>query len=297
MSFIVVLATLLINFYWRRERMLPLDGGFERWQLYLQNSSRQLPEWLTRWAGTLPLVALLVPLALLALVLWLVEGLMFGLLTLAIHLLIMIYCLPRVHLGGLAEDYLERWQRGNFEAACLHSETLVPGLFGEAVDDYADMHARFTRFVLVCSFRRVMAVLFWYSLTGPAGALFYVLLQQMIRHNIMLQDPAAQRFADKLLAILEWVPVRLVALAYALAGDFVAAFNRLRVQVLEGLDAESGLDLLQDSARQALGLDAAAHRELEFAARASAELAAIMALLLRTQVVWVVVLALIVLVV
>jgi len=297
MSFIVVLATLLINFYWRRERMLPVDGGFERWQLYLQNHGSQLPDVLTRWAGTLPLLALVVPLVLVVLLLWLVEGLLFGLFTLALHLLIMIYCLPRVHLGVLAEDYLERWQRGNFEAACLHSETLVPGLFGDTVDDYADMHALFTRFVLVCSFRRVMAVLFWYSLTGPAGALFYVLLQQMISQNIMLQDPAAHRLADKLLAVIEWVPVRLVALAYALAGDFVAAFNRLRVRVLEGLDAESGLDLLQDSARQALGLDAAAHRELEFATRASAELAAIMALLQRTQVVWVVVLALIVLVV
>lgn len=297
MSFIVVLASLLLNFYWRKDRMLPVDGLFDRWQVFLDSRAGQIPEGLRRWLGTLPLLAVLVPLLPVALLLWLADDVMLGLLTFALHLAVLVYCLPRVNLFMLAEDYLERWRRGNFEAACLHSETLVPGLFGDAVDDYADMHARFTRYVLVTSFRRVMAVLFWYSLTGPLGALFYVLVQQMISHEVLLQEPAARKLADQLLALLEWVPVRLVSLAFALAGDFVAAFNYLRVRVLEGLDVEAGLDLLQDTAHQSLGLDAAAHRELEFAARASAELEAVMALLQRTQIVWIVVLALIVLVV
>lgn len=297
MSFIVVLACLLLNFYWRRDRALPVDSGFEQWQQFLLARRDAWPHALQHWAGTLPLVAVVLPLVPVAILLWLADGVLLGLLTLGLHLLIMIYCLPRVNLGMLIEDYLERWQRGNFEAACLHSETLVPGLFGDAIDDYADMHNRFTRFVLVCSFRRVMAVLFWYSLTGPLGALFYVLVQQMISQRWLLAEPGARQLAEQLLAIMEWVPVRLVALAYALAGDFVAAFNRLRHRALDALDAEAGQDLLQDCAQQALGLDAGAHRELEFAARAAAELEAIQALLQRTQVVWVVVLALIVLVV
>ncbi len=297
MSFIVVLACLLLNFYWRRDRMLPVDGGFEAWQRFLLSHAGQLPEGVRQWSGTLPLLAVLLPLLPLALLLWLSEGVMFGLLALGLHMLVMVYCLPRVHLGMLTEDYLERWRRGNFEAACLHSENLVPGLFGDSVDDYAAMHARFTRYVLESSFRRVMAVLFWYSLMGPSGALFYILVQQMINQQILLEEPAAQRRAERLLAILEWVPVRLVAMAYALAGDFVAAFNRLRVRALEPLNAEAGLDLLQDCARQALGLDAVAYKDAEFATRAAAELEAIHALLQRTQIVWVVVLALAVLVV
>ena len=256
-----------------------------------------LPAGLRQWAGTLPLLAVLLPLVPVALLLWLSADVLLGLLTLGLHLLVMVYCLPRVNLGLLTEDYLERWRRGNFEAACLHSETLVPGLFADTAGGYADMHARFMRFVLETSFRRVMAVLFWYSLMGPLGSLFYVLVQQLISQPVLLSEPDARRLVERLLAILEWVPVRLVAMAYALAGDFVAAFNRLRVRALEPLDAEAGLDLLQDCARQALGLDAVAHKDAEFAVRAAAELEAIQALLQRTQIVWVVVLALAVLVV
>lgn len=297
MTFIIVLSCLLLNFYWRKERRLPFDGWFERWQNFLVTAQPRLPAFVTAWSGSLPLLAVVLPLLPLALLLWLASGQLMGLLSFALHLVVVVYCLPRVNLDALIEDYLERWNRGNFEAACLHSEQLVPGIFDESFDDYAHMHARFSQFVLVCSFRRVLAVLFWYIVAGPLGALFYVLVQQVVSSAVLLSSSPAQALADKLLALLEWVPVRMVALAFALAGDFVAGFNTLRTRLLEPLDVRLGLDLLSECAHDAMSLARTLHRDSEFALRAGAELAELKALLHRTQIVWIAVLALIVLVV
>src|SRR5690606_19197076 len=129
----------------------------------------------------------------------------------------------------------------------------APGIFDESFDDYARMHEQFSRFVLVCCFRRSMAVLFWYILLGAPAALFYVLVQFLLRSNHLLMQPWALRQVQQLLAILDWLPVRLVALAFALAGDFVATFSRLRSGLLEPPRPKSGLRLLQACARQAMG--------------------------------------------
>lgn len=297
MTFIIVLSCLLLNFYWRKDRMLPVDGWFDSWQQFLASRSARLPAFLTDWPGTLPLLAVVLPLIPVALLLWLANGQLMGLLSFGLHLVLLMYCLPRVNIDALIEEYLERWNRGNFEAACLHSEHLVPGIFDQSFDDYARMHAQFSRYVLICSFRRVLAVLFWYIVTGPLGALFYVLVQHVVRTGVLLEPPRALWLANKLLAWLEWLPIRMVALAFALAGDFVAGFNSLRARLLEPPDAELGLDLLDECAQSAMSSASNTAKDSEFALRAGAELTELKALLQRTQIVWVAVLALIVLVV
>lgn len=297
MTFIIVLSCLLLNFYWRKDRMLPVDGWFDSWQEFLLSRQHHLPAFVSSWPGTLPLLAVLLPLVPVAFVLWLASGQLIGLLSFGLHLVLVMYCLPRVNLDALIEDYLERWNRGNFEAAYLHSENLAPGIFDESFNDYARMHGQFTRFVLICSFRRVLAVLFWYIVAGPLGAMLYVLVQHVVRSGVLLEPPRALWLAHKLLAALEWLPVRMVALAFALAGDFVKGFNALRARLVEPLDVELGLALLEECAQKAMSAPVDIDKDSEFALRAGAELAELKALLQRTQVVWVAVLALIVLVV
>lgn len=297
MTFFVVLSCLLLNHYWRKERLLPVDSWFGHWQQFLLAHQYRLPEGLQRWPLTLPLMFLLLPLIPVGLLLVIADGRLMGLLTLGLHFLLLMYCLPRVNIDDLIDEYLQRWDRGNYEAAYLHTEQVAPGVFSESFDDYARMHASFSRFVLVCSFRRIFAVLFWYILSGPLGALFYVFLQHMINMGGLLQAGQTDAVASRLLAILEWVPVRMVALAFALAGDFVATFKVIKSRILDQLDADAGLDLLKDSATAAMMTSERAAHDTDFSARAAAELRELRGLLMRTHVVWVVVLALIILVV
>jgi AmpE protein len=297
MTFFVVLSCLLLNHYWRKERMLPVDTWVEHWQQFLLTHQPRLPELVRDRFLTLPLLFLLLPLVPVALLLLIAEGRLMGLLTLGLHFLLLMYCLPRVNIDALIDEYLQRWDRGNFEAAYLYTEQVAPGVFDESFTDYARMNARFTEFVLVCSFRRIFAVLFWYILLGPLGALFYTMLQQMIRSGILLPTGHAETVVNRLLAILEWVPVRMVALAFALAGDFVAAFRALKTRLFDELDADAGLQLLQECAVAAMLPYERGSQDVDFADRAAADLREMRGLLMRTNVVWVVVLALIILVV
>ncbi|MDP2285072.1 MAG: regulatory signaling modulator protein AmpE [Pseudohongiella sp.] len=297
MTFFVVLSCLLLNHYWRKERLLPVDNWFEHWQQILLAQQYRLPDGLRQWPLTLPILFLLIPLIPVALVLLIAEGRLMGLLTLGLHFLLLMYCLPRVNIDVLIEEYLQRWDRGNYEAAYLHTVQVAPSVFNESFDDYARMHVSFSQFVLVTSFRRIFAVLFWYILFGPLGALFYLLLQQLIATGGLLQTGRSDAVAERLLAILEWVPVRMVALAFALAGDFVATFKVIKSRIFDQLDPDSGLDLLKESAAAAMMTSERVGKDIDFAARASAELRELRGLLMRTHVVWVVVLALIILVV
>ena len=85
---------------------------------------------------------------------------------------------------------------------------------------------------LVDSYRQVFATLFWFTvLPGPAGAVLYrtaALLADEWRADVKGADttPIAQARAvfggpaRWLLWLLDWVPVRLTALSFAIVGDF-----------------------------------------------------------------------------
>ena len=95
---------------------------------------------------------------------------------------------------------------------------------------------------LVDAYRNVFAVLFWFLvLPGPAGAVLYrlaTLLAEEWRSDLPRGDvtPLARergqfgRPARRLLWALDWIPVRLTALSFAIVGDFEDAVYCWRTQ-------------------------------------------------------------------
>jgi len=73
--------------------------------------------------------------------------------------------------------------------------------------------------VLVQGHERVLAVLLWYFVAGPAGALFYRSVRELpalaARGDV---SRAMERAAEYVHGIAAWVPARIVAVVYALAG-------------------------------------------------------------------------------
>jgi AmpE protein len=297
MTFLVVLSALLINHFWVRERHLPVDAWFDGWQQWLEAREAHLPGPLQGWSGTLPLIGLLLPLIPVAIVLWVSEDRLLGLLSFGLHLLVVVYCMARVNLHHLINDYLDLWRGGNFEAAYMQVREQAPEVYGRQPDDYALMHQKFVDFVLSNSFRRLFGLLFWYIVLGPLVALMYFLLQQMLRSRHLLSDSDSLTVMRHFQAILEWVPARLLALAFALAGDFVVAFNRLRERLADGLGKDESATLLRACALAAIGRPDESLRDGDYTQRAAWELASLRDLLLRAQFVWVMVLAVLILVV
>ena len=84
--------------------------------------------------------------------------------------------------------------------------------------------------LFIQSHERLFGTLWWFLAFGPAGAVLYRLASRL---PVLIADPqsTAGRSAALLHALLAWLPVRLTALLYALAGsmdDAVKDWNELR---------------------------------------------------------------------
>jgi len=105
---------------------------------------------------------------------------------------------------------------------------------------------------LIDSYRQVFATLFWFTLLpGPAGAVLYraaALLADDWNENPRGADttPIAEaravfgRPARWLLWLLDWIPVRLTALSFAIVGNFEDAVSCWRTQAAEWAAQEGG---------------------------------------------------------
>lgn len=173
----------------------------------------------------LAIALLVLPLLLCGLLLWLADGLAYGLVTLLLHALVLLLCVGRSDpLGSMASNIEEAWQRGDQEAAALLAErdlqldatspeSLVLGLRGELAWE---------------SFQGYFAPAFWYLLLGPVGALLYRLIANFQRQG----EHPLQPIMSSARHALDWLPARLVGLSLALVGHFDRVLLTLRVQLL-----------------------------------------------------------------
>lgn len=92
------------------------------------------------------------------------------------------------------------------------------------------------------SHRQTFGVLFWFVLLGPAGAVMYRLSSILsLRWRESSSDFSIP--AVKIFHALNWIPLRLSALTYAVAGNFEDAMYCWRTQFNVWLDLEEGLVL------------------------------------------------------
>lgn len=73
--------------------------------------------------------------------------------------------------------------------------------------------------VLVQGHERVLGVLLWFFVAGPTGALFYRLVREL--PALAARDPATRataRVAEYVHGMAAWIPARVVAVIYAVAG-------------------------------------------------------------------------------
>lgn len=85
--------------------------------------------------------------------------------------------------------------------------------------------------LFIQSHERLFGVLFWFFALGPSGAVLYRLCSRLPRLLHEDGDSLGARFADDLHGLLAWVPARLTALLFGLAGsldDALRAWAQLR---------------------------------------------------------------------
>ena len=100
---------------------------------------------------------------------------------------------------------------------------------------------------LIDSHRHVFGVIFWFLiLPGPSGAVLYRmagLLEDKWGARPQQEYGEFGKFAQRVFHYIDWIPVRLTAISFAVAGDFEDAVYCWRSQATTWMNAEQGVVL------------------------------------------------------
>jgi len=219
MSFLVLVLALWVEKFSALRQRLQRDGFYLGELVRLERSGKVHPWW------TLGILVL-APVALLVLLLHVLEPVAYGLLALPVHLLVLVYSLGRGDVKAALGPFRDAWRRGDDQAA-LHVAERDLGL---AADDPQRLIEQVQGHLLWQAYQSFFAVIFWYFLLGPGAALAYRLLALTMDHS---RQPALQTLAGQLRHAMDWLPVRVMTVSFALVGNFVAV---TRVMLHELLD-------------------------------------------------------------
>lgn len=246
MSFVSIILALVLERFaepledWRR---------FEWYSRYQRLLSERLGSW-RYWHGPVGvLVTVGLPLLALALVLVLLASFAAGILAALLGIAVLYYSLGPQNLTRQVRSYLalsgdepER-ARGAAEALGAHAESGADG--DRAVRDG----------ILAGANDSLFGVLFWFLVLGPVGALLYR-LAALSGSGQRADEPGFNGSAARLWGILAWLPARLLALTYALAGYFDGALAQWRAYREESRESfvDSIASVLIHTGRGALGV-------------------------------------------
>lgn len=283
MTFLALILGLLLLQLWGSDNPIQND----RWFADVQ---ARIDQWLESPAARLAVVVL-GPMVLAMLVLDVLRPLLFGLLWIAAAALLLLYSFGRGDYHARVARYTQACRQGVFEVpddeaavAASAAEQPIPEPIPELAPAIspAQMHAGNLGEMLYAGYQRWFPVLFYFLLLGPAAALAYRLLQ-------LCRDSYAPRHAAAMLHVLDWVPARLLALVFALVGDFVRSGKALQQGFFS--TTEPAQEVLLRVAVAAGAVPEVDTGEASYGIWAAEQVAATTALLSRSAVVWIVVVA------
>ena len=191
--------------HWRQ------DGWFRRWVAQLADTS----------GAARVLLAVLPPLVLCILLTWLFNHApAAGLLRLLFSLLVLLYCLGPREFERDLEAILQAPDGVSREAAAQALRDDGVALPWNAPDLGVAM--------AYAALRRRFAVLLWFFLLGPAGALLYRLAQTLGRDETLPLDAASRTAAGYLANALDWLPAQLLVFTLAVVGHWEAVIGAWR---------------------------------------------------------------------
>lgn len=167
------------------------------------------------------------------------NGVIAWLVALVFAIAVLIVCIGRRGTEEEIEAYQSAIERKDGEAAYLHVRELLPG---EPPQSATELHRRVLEMVLLRNHERLLAVLFWFVVLGPFGAVFYRTTTQLktLMHSEHAFDPGYVESVLRLQGLLDWVPVRITALCHALVGSFADAVQQWRIAAASAIDVYTG---------------------------------------------------------
>lgn len=243
MTLIIILTALALDFFLGKLDVFRNVNWFISLFYSLEKRFAQYKAWDSS-LGLLLLIAvamsgLLIILYLTNEVSWIVESI--------IALIVLVYCLAPEALDNRLDEYIQAVENDDNDTVT----TLTAALVDESVTDEIDTNEiAIIKSAIVESHKRTFAVICWFLILGPFGALLYRLVNALDDELKEIRSGLSES-TEILLNILEWPSSRLMVLGLALAGHLVDALpgwgkaEHLSFEVNDKVLTDSGLGALQ----------------------------------------------------
>ncbi len=163
-------------------------------------------------------------------------GELWGLLGFLYAVLVLLYAFGPRDLEAEVEAFADARERNDEDSARWHAASL---LGGEVPEESEARAKAIIETILVEAHERVLGIIFWFLLLGPVGAILYR-LSRLLEARYREAEEGIGLAAWRLHYILAWIPSRLCAFSYALAGSFVDAMQRWRHEAWRSVDENRG---------------------------------------------------------
>lgn len=242
MIFLSLIVALALVQWWGSGAPLQRDGWFFTWIEKVQQT-----DFLTRVPGGFLLSAVLVPCFVLGLLIWILACWWSPIWQFVIAVPVLLYSFGRGDFSASVKAYLVACKREDSVAASQLLEEMRGSPLHDAEQEAGDWYTLNQQALAVVAYRgfeRMFAVLFWFVILGPVGALLY-------RLSMLYRDHSPGPLAERWVWLLEWPVVRLMGLTWAMAGNFDTCFPRWKRALLNVSSPSAAL--LHDQLLGALG--------------------------------------------
>jgi AmpE protein len=213
MTLIILLICLLAERFLLEYLFLRQTDWFNDYSGWYER--QELPNWMLNGFGGV-IALLLPPLLIIALLQHLLDDTLFGIPGAIFACLILLMSFGPQDLDDQIRQFNDARENGDpAEAAAIARD-----LSGEEPPPHEPSYSQaVVEGILEQANRRVFAVIFWFLVLGPIGAVLYRLASKL-PHLQTSREADFLQAGGQLLAILDWAPARLTAASYAIAGSF-----------------------------------------------------------------------------
>ena len=206
------------------------------------------------------------------------HGFLFNLPSFIFGIIVFIYCLGPACLSTDIEAYIHARTLGDEDEALHYAGTITDTAASTSPDQQI---SDVTRAILYVANERIFATIFWFIIFGPFGCMLYRLISELSKQ---LEYGDLAEFSGFIHAIMAWVPARMLAAGYALTGNFDGAYHAYK-------DRAHTVDFSQSNKEVLIATGLGAMRNLDVATEL-AGIHAAQALVMRSVIVWIAMLAL-----
>jgi AmpE protein len=95
--------------------------------------------------------------------------------------------------------------------------------------------------LFILTYERLFAVIFWFVVLGPSGLILYTATISLRNYLLAANHQNLLFYVMRIKALLDWAPIRLLGLSYAITGHFSSVFRLWPAHLRTGLSADSRL--------------------------------------------------------